>query len=195
LLQQPSSSLPAKLKTIRGARFTAAGWAAAAQIAASQHFNSAWTPPAGLAASVNRTRNTSHHPDHTRTKGAIRLWNARGELPRTIDELATRQKEIQYSSRTRASTDSFESIQRLRRALANLFEKLPETLRNGPEAQLLQPLGNNRVYNIVHLIYRALRTTKAIRRITTSRAPACTSIGAPAITTPFARCVLRDAHL
>jgi NTE family protein len=85
----------------------------------------------------------------------VDLWNARGELPRTIAEVATRQKEIQYSSRTRAGTDSFEHIQRLRRALADLFDKLPETLRNGPEAQLLQPLGNRKVYNIVHLIYRA----------------------------------------
>ena len=69
--------------------------------------------------------------------------------------MTTRQKEIQYSSRTRAGTDSFEHIQRLRRALADMFEKLPETLRNGSEAQLLQPLGDHKVYNIVHLIYRA----------------------------------------
>src|ERR1700733_6578805 len=85
----------------------------------------------------------------------VDLWNARGELPRTIAEVGTRQKEIQYSSRTRASTDNFEHIQQLRRALADLFEKLPETLRDGPEAQLLRPLGDHKVYNIVHLIYRA----------------------------------------
>jgi NTE family protein len=85
----------------------------------------------------------------------VDLWNARGELPRTIAEVATRQKEIQCSSRTRASTNGFEHIQRLRRALGDLFEKLPETLRNSPEAQLLQPLGHHKVYNIVHLIYRA----------------------------------------
>jgi NTE family protein len=85
----------------------------------------------------------------------VDLWNARGELPLTIAEVATRQKEIQYSSRTRAGTDSFKHIQRLRRALADLIEKLPETLRNGSEAQLLQPLGNHKVHNIVHLIYRA----------------------------------------
>jgi NTE family protein len=85
----------------------------------------------------------------------VDLWNARGELPRTIAEVATRQKEIQYSSRTRASTDSFQHIQQLRRALAGLFEKLPDMLRNGSEAQLLQPLGDHKVYNIVHLIYRA----------------------------------------
>jgi NTE family protein len=85
----------------------------------------------------------------------VDLWNARGELPRTIAEVATRQKEIQYSNRTRAGTASFEDIQRLRRALADLFEKLPEALRNGSEAQLLQPLGDHKVYNIVHLVYRA----------------------------------------
>jgi NTE family protein len=85
----------------------------------------------------------------------VDLWNAHGELPLSIAEVATRQKEIQYSSRTRTGTDSFKDIQRLRGALADLFDKLPEALRNGPEAQLLQPLGDHKVYNIVHLIYRA----------------------------------------
>src|SRR5947208_9721172 len=84
----------------------------------------------------------------------VDLWNVRGELPRAIAEVATRQKETQYLSRTRAGTYSFAQIHRLRRALADLFEKLPEKLRNGPEAQLLQPLGDRKVYNIVHLIYR-----------------------------------------
>jgi NTE family protein len=85
----------------------------------------------------------------------VDLWNARGEPPRTIAEVATRQKEIQYSSRTRAGTDSFKYIQRLRRAMSDLFQKLPEDLQNSPEAQMLRPVGNHRVYNIVHLIYRA----------------------------------------
>jgi NTE family protein len=38
----------------------------------------------------------------------------------------TREKEIRYSSRTRAGTDQFERIQRLRRAAAGLLEQLPE---------------------------------------------------------------------
>jgi NTE family protein len=85
----------------------------------------------------------------------VDLWNARGDLPRTLAEVATRQKEIQYSSRTRAGTANFKHIRRLRRAMADLFEKLPAELRTGPEAQLLQPVGDHKVYNIVHLIYRA----------------------------------------
>jgi NTE family protein len=85
----------------------------------------------------------------------VDLWSARGELPRTLAEVSTRQKEIQYSSRTRAGTDNIRYIQQLRRAMADLLGKLPEDLRNGPEAQLLRPVGDHKVYNIVHLIYRA----------------------------------------
>jgi NTE family protein len=85
----------------------------------------------------------------------VDLWSARGELPRTLAEVATRQKEIQYSSRTRAGTDSFKHVQRLRRATADLLARLPAHLQDGPEAQLLRPNTCHKVYNIVHLIYRA----------------------------------------
>jgi NTE family protein len=85
----------------------------------------------------------------------VDLWSARGELPGTMAEVATRHKEIQYSSRTRAGTETFKSIQRIRRALADLQDKLPEELRNTPEAQFLQPIADRKVYNLVHLIYRA----------------------------------------
>jgi NTE family protein len=85
----------------------------------------------------------------------VDLWSARGDLPGTLAEVSTRQKEIQYSSRTRAGTDGFKYIQRMRRAMADLLGKLPEELQNGPEAQVLRPLGDHKVYNIVHLIYRA----------------------------------------
>jgi predicted acylesterase/phospholipase RssA len=39
--------------------------------------------------------------------------------------------------------------------LPDPFDKLPEELQNSPEAQLLRPVGDHKVYNIVHLIYRA----------------------------------------
>jgi NTE family protein len=70
-------------------------------------------------------------------------------------EVATRQKEIQCSSRTRAGTDTFKHVQRIRRALADLCDKLPPELPDSAEARFLQPLSDRKVYNIVHLIYRA----------------------------------------
>ena len=95
------------------------------------------------------------HPHLDTLAFQVDLWNARGELPRTLAEVATRQKEIQYSSRTRAGTDNFKHARGLRRAMADLFEELPAELQNGPEAQLLRPVGDHKVYNLVHLIYRA----------------------------------------
>jgi NTE family protein len=85
----------------------------------------------------------------------VDLWSARGEFPRNMFEVMTREKEIRYSSRTRAGTDQFKHVQTVRRAAAALLEKLPEELRNGPEAKLLGTAADRKVYNIVHLIYRA----------------------------------------
>ncbi len=84
----------------------------------------------------------------------VDLWNARGQFPRDMAEVTTRQKEIQYSSRTRANTDYFKRVQRIRCTLSKLLDKLPPDLRASEEAKFLSQLSNHNVYNIVHLIYR-----------------------------------------
>jgi NTE family protein len=85
----------------------------------------------------------------------VDLWSARGEFPANLAEVATRQKEIQYSSRTRVITDQFKQRQRLRCVLATLLEKLPENLKASAEAGVLRPVADHKVYNIVQLIYRS----------------------------------------
>lgn len=85
----------------------------------------------------------------------VDLWSARGDFPRNMLDVMTREKEIRYSSRTRAGTDQFKHAQRLRHTLADLVEKLPEDLKNSPEARLLGKEAEQKVYNIVQLIYRA----------------------------------------
>ncbi|WP_342237465.1 patatin-like phospholipase family protein [Inquilinus sp. OTU3971] len=85
----------------------------------------------------------------------VDLWSAQGDLPRNLAEVTTRQKEIQYSSRTRANTDQFKSVQRLRSALGSLLSKLPQDLRETDEARLLSREADQKAYNLVHLIYRA----------------------------------------
>jgi NTE family protein len=86
----------------------------------------------------------------------VDLWSARGELSRNLAEVATRQKEIQYSSRTRANTDQFKRTQQIRWPLANLLPKLPDDLRDNDEAKILSAAACHKVYSIVHLIYRAM---------------------------------------
>ena len=85
----------------------------------------------------------------------VDLWNAVGELPKDMIQVEVRQKEILYSSRSRAATKRYQYEQKLRIAFANLLKRMPEELRESAEAKLLLAEANDKVCNIVHLIYRA----------------------------------------
>ncbi|HEY8032773.1 MAG TPA: patatin-like phospholipase family protein [Methylocella sp.] len=85
----------------------------------------------------------------------IDLWNARGRLPSTLIEGELRQKEIRFSSRTRAATDDFKKLQLLRRATHHLLQRLPDELRQLPETNLLASEADEKVYNIINLIYHS----------------------------------------
>jgi NTE family protein len=87
----------------------------------------------------------------------VDLWSARGEFPRDLIELELRQKDIRFSSRTRAATDQFRKAQRLRRALGHLLKMVPEIelLKADPETRLLIEEADDKVYNVIQLIYRA----------------------------------------
>jgi len=94
-------------------------------------------------------------PRHDTLAFQVDLWSAHGGEPRTMADVAVRQKEIQYSSRTRAETDHFKQMQQLRFALARLLDKLPAEMRADPDAQLLHEQADRSRYNIVELIYRS----------------------------------------
>jgi NTE family protein len=85
----------------------------------------------------------------------VDLWSARGEVPSDLPGVIVRQKEIQYSSRTRANTDQFKKIQTARNALANIIDKVPPELLDNEDGRLLRSVADRRVYQIVHLIYRS----------------------------------------
>jgi NTE family protein len=85
----------------------------------------------------------------------IDLWSAQGEVPRNLADADVRAKEIRFSSRTRAGTDLYKHAQKLRIAFASLLERLPDELRSLPEVAQLAAEANDKVCNIVHLIYRA----------------------------------------
>jgi NTE family protein len=72
-------------------------------------------------------------------------------LPHDLTEVEVRYKDIVYSSRTRAATDQYKETQQLRIAIANLMKQLPDEFR----AKRLQREADEKVCNIVHLIYRA----------------------------------------
>lgn len=85
----------------------------------------------------------------------VDLWNARGDVPRNMSEVTTRQKEIMYSSRTRAASDQFKRAQRMRHTVGALLDKLPPELKDAEEAKALREYASHKVYNIIHLIYHS----------------------------------------
>jgi NTE family protein len=85
----------------------------------------------------------------------VDLWSSQGQLPRNLAEVVTRQKEIQFSSRTRASIAHFKSMHRIQRALAGLLHRLPADCEASDDLQLLKSVASDKVYNIVQLVYRA----------------------------------------
>jgi NTE family protein len=85
----------------------------------------------------------------------VDLWSARGQFPRSMARVATRQKEIQYSSRTRAESNRFKQLQRFKNQVAQLLAKLPPELADSPEATRLRALCERKVGNLIQLIYHS----------------------------------------
>jgi NTE family protein len=83
----------------------------------------------------------------------VDLWCAEGKFPENIAEVCTREKDIQFSSRTRSNTDRFREKHKLYHDISELLKELPEKLRNSAHAKALAEYSDENVYNIVHLIY------------------------------------------
>ena len=83
----------------------------------------------------------------------VDLWNACGPLPRNLNEIEVREKEIHFSSRTRAATYKYKHDQKLRIALAKLLLQLSQEHRDVAEVKLLAEEADDKVCNIIELIY------------------------------------------
>ena len=91
---------------------------------------------------------------HDLTIYQVDLFNARGPMPRTIQEAAEREKDIRFSSRTRLNTDAQLRIHRLKSALSDLLKTLPEASANDPDIELLAEFSKESTVTVVQLIYR-----------------------------------------
>ncbi|MGH6678204.1 MAG: DUF3734 domain-containing protein [Bradyrhizobium sp.] len=108
----------------------------------------------GVVSNTPLSRVLSSEPRDTLTF-QVDLWSARGRVPYDLMEVSSRQKDIQYSSRTRTVTDQALRMQKMRQALQRAIEKLPESARLDPEIRAIADMARYRSYNIIHLIYQS----------------------------------------
>ncbi len=93
-------------------------------------------------------------PRRSRLTFQVDLFNASGPAPTTLDEVSERDKDIRYSSRTRAGTDRQRTTHDLRHNINLLWDRLPPALRRTPEAQFLYAFGCVTTMDIAQIIYR-----------------------------------------
>ncbi|CAH0146762.1 patatin-like phospholipase family protein [Roseomonas sp. CECT 9278] len=93
-------------------------------------------------------------PRRSRLTFQVDVFPARGRLPTTLEEVAEREKDIRYSSRTRAASDIIRFTHDLRHNINALIEKLPPELRDTPEAHFLYNFGCVTTMDVAQLIYR-----------------------------------------
>lgn len=84
----------------------------------------------------------------------VDLFSANGPLPRTMSDVLARQKDIQYSSRTRMVTDQAAARHRRNQILKQVLDKVPADRLTDEENALKQALTKQAEVTILHLIYQ-----------------------------------------
>jgi NTE family protein len=84
----------------------------------------------------------------------IDLFSARGVLPRDLQDVLARHKDIMYSSRTRYNTDVYRRIQTWKKRLHLALEKVPEDRLSDEERKLKDELANMPEITILQMIYQ-----------------------------------------
>ncbi|MGF7205464.1 NTE family protein [Skermanella aerolata] len=109
----------------------------------------------GMVSNTPLSRVLSSEPRRDTLTFQVDLWSAKGRLPSDLQDVASRQKDIQYSSRTRAITNHMLQMQKMRQALLDLMEQLPTEAKNDEHVRAIADMARHRAHNIVHLIYQS----------------------------------------
>lgn len=84
----------------------------------------------------------------------VDLFPAHGPMPRTLLEVAEREKDIRFSSRTRLNTDKNIEARKIKRAVRRLMEKFPPDLVGDEDAAFLRQVSRENFITLMQLIYR-----------------------------------------
>jgi NTE family protein len=99
----------------------------------------------------------------------VDLWSAEGPEPNTLDEVATRQKDVLYASRSQRHIDAYLRGHKLRRTIRMLRDKLPPEALTPEEARELDAIGTDATIQIVRLAYSGRDWQMASKDVNFSR--------------------------
>lgn len=111
----------------------------------------------GLVSNTPLAQILSEYPRESRLTFQVDVFPASGKAPENLDEAGERDKDIRYSSRTRAVTDALRETHDLRHLANAIWALLPEAERTKPEARRLYAFSCETMQDIAQLVYRPAR--------------------------------------
>ncbi len=84
----------------------------------------------------------------------VDLFSARGAIPRDMPDVLARQKDIQYSSRTRLTTDRYLELFRLHKQIHSLMQRIPDADLTDAELTMKRQLEKRPRVTLLLLIYQ-----------------------------------------
>jgi NTE family protein len=110
-----------------------------------------------------------YYPRRSRLCFQVDLFQGYGQLPKNLEEVDEREKDIRYSSRTRVSTDAFRQKHEVRHAINELIKSLPPEIGATDAAKRLYAFGCVTEMDLVQLIYRPFKPQGAAKDYEFSR--------------------------
>jgi NTE family protein len=109
----------------------------------------------GLVSNTPLSQVLDAHPRRDVLAFQIDLWSARGDVPANVIDAQERMKDIQFSSRTRAITNTQALEQRQRRLLRDLLQLVPADLREShPACRAAAHDATARCVSVIQMIYQ-----------------------------------------
>jgi NTE family protein len=84
----------------------------------------------------------------------VDLFPAEGQMPATLAEVADREKDIRFSSRTRLNTTNVLAREALAHSVRRLAARLPQRWHTDPDLRAIEDAARETAVTVVHLIYR-----------------------------------------
>lgn len=85
----------------------------------------------------------------------IDLFNPIGEVPKDMEGVSIRSKDIMFTSRTAHHIDQVSKRHNLKKALGHVLSKIPADLKNDPIIKEIKDYASDADFDIVHILYNA----------------------------------------
>lgn len=124
----------------------------------------------GLVSNTPLQQVIDYYPRRSRLIFQVDVFQGYGAVPRDLDQVGERDKDIRYASRTRTVTETFAEKHDVRHAITALLDSLPPEWRKTPEARRLHAFGCVTTMDVVQMIYRPMAPQGASKDFEFSRA-------------------------